>query len=462
MLAPTFDVSVSEIWTTLTSGGTVAIARPGHYQPALALATRAGFTPSLLALFEPADYPNLASVLVIGEACPASLVDKWAPYAEFINLYGPTEVTIATHHAKLQAGDPVAIGRPMPNAVGLVLDDHLRPVPFGVTGHLYLGGKGLARGYLNRPDLTVERFITWPATGERLYQSGDLARWLPDGQLECLGRIDHQVKVRGFRVELGEVEAALESHPAVNQACVLVQGAHLVGYLVTGGPHTHQSILDHVRAGVPHYMVPSALVSVAQFPRNRAGKIDRKGLPPYDFSSSAHDHGAQSPWSPEEGKLSAIVATCLRLSLASVSLDATFYQLGGNSLSALQVVAQCQRHGLALHLADLNRRTTLRQVARLVTVVDAAGPAAAAQEQLGAVRLTPAQLELLSSSPASLNQMVVPGLVKSRLVFPEAAWRQAVERLVQHHPMLQAVFHEDDRTGLMTYVVGERPLDEYY
>ncbi|KAJ1925933.1 hypothetical protein IWQ60_004248 [Tieghemiomyces parasiticus] len=274
LLVPTFDVSVSEIWTTLTSGGTVAIARPGH--------------PGRL--HAPADYPNLASVLVIGEACPASLVDKWAPYAEFINLYGPAEVTIASYHAKLKVGDPVAIGRLMPNAVVLILNEHRRLAPIGVTGHLYLGGKGLARGYLNRPDLTVERFITWPGTGERLYQSGDLARWLPDGQLECLGRIDHQVKVRGFRVELGEVEAAMESHLVVNQACILVQETHLVGYLVTEGPHTHQSILDHVRASQPNCMVLSALVDVDEFPRSRTGKIDRKALPPYDFSCSTHGY----------------------------------------------------------------------------------------------------------------------------------------------------------------------------
>ncbi|KAJ1904502.1 hypothetical protein IWQ60_012435, partial [Tieghemiomyces parasiticus] len=464
ILAPTFDVSVSEIWTTLTSGGTVAIARPGDYRPALTLATRASFTPSLLALFEPADYPNLTSVLVIGEACPQSLVDKWAPYAEFINLYGPTEVTIATHHAKLKVGDLVAIGRPMPNAVGLILDDHLRPVPVGVTGHLYLGGKGLARGYLNRPDLTEQKFPTWSTTNERLYQSGDLARWLPDGQIECLGRIDNQVKVRGFRVELGEIETALEAHPAVTQACVVIQDTHLVGYICPPVEGDSRRLLDVVRACLPHYMVPSALVGLQEFPRTQAGKIDRTALPRHDFSLLTTPRDLAT-LAPVERQLVQIVAGCLRCDVTTVALDATFYQLGGNSLSAIQAVSHCQSQGLRVLVADFNRSNTLRHIARLAqstaapnagdAVIDEALPAT------GPARLTPAQREFFGLSLTNPQWLVLPAMYETRDRFTPDQWQAAVDQVVRCHPLLRARFLEDPTMpGGMTYKVEDELTDQ--
>ncbi|KAJ1920189.1 hypothetical protein IWQ60_007065, partial [Tieghemiomyces parasiticus] len=463
VLAPMFDVSISEIWTTLSCGGTIVIAKPETYHRALAISTRAGFTPSLLSLFEPTDFPNLTSVLVIGEACPKTLVDKWAPYVEFINLYGPAEATIATHHAKLRVGDTVTIGYPLPNAVGLLLDEYLRPVPVGVTGQLYLGGKGLARGYLNRPELTAERFITWPVTGERLYQSGDLARWLPDGQVECLGRIDHQVKVRGFRVELGEVEAVLESHLTVTQACVLVQDTHLVGYVCPALSGDSEAVLDWLRSCLPHYMVPSALVGLAELPRTPVGKVDRKALPPFHFNCSPTDTDL-STLSPVESQLLQTVADCLRLDASGIRLDSTFYQIGGNSLSAIQVVAQCQRNGLRLAIAELNRNNTLCQVARLCAVVDQTATVSTRpdQEVIGCPRLTPGQLAFFSMSLTSPNQVALPVLFKSGRTFPEGQWRTAVRRVVELHPMLRGLFRLDDQTGSMTYDVGERSLHDHY
>ncbi|KAJ1912647.1 putative 26S proteasome subunit yta6 [Tieghemiomyces parasiticus] len=465
VLAPMFDVSISEIWATLSCGGTIVIAKPESYHRALAISTRAGFTPSLLSLFEPTDFPNLTSVLVIGETCPKTLVDKWAPYVEFINLYGPAEATIATHHARLRVGDTVTIGHPLPNAVGLLLDEYLRPVPVGVTGQLYLGGKGLARGYLNRPELTAERFITWPVTGERLYQSGDLARWLPDGQVECLGRIDHQVKVRGFRVELGEVEAVLESHPTVTQACVLVQDTHLVGYVCPALSGDSEAILDWLRSCLPHYMVPSALVGLAELPRAPVGKVDRKALPPFHFNRSPTDTDL-STLSPVESQLLQTVADCLRLDASVIRLDSTFYQIGGNSLSAIQVAAHCQRNGLHLAIADLSRHNTLRQVARLCAAVDetstVSASARADQEVIGCPRLTPGQMAFFSMPFTSPNQVALPVLFKSGRTFSEAQWRTAVRRMVELHPMLRGLFRRDDQTGSMTYDVGEHPLHDHY
>ncbi|KAJ1913855.1 hypothetical protein IWQ60_009047, partial [Tieghemiomyces parasiticus] len=462
LLTPTFDVSLSEIWTTLSVGGRLLITR-GDQKRALQQATRAACTPSLVSLFEPSDFPGLHSLVLTGEPSSQALVDKWSTSLRLFNWYGPTEVANGSHCVELKPGATVTIGRPFPNAVGLILDDHLRPSPVGIIGQLYLGGKGLARGYLNRPELTAEKFITWPVTGERLYQSGDLARWLPDGQVECLGRIDHQVKVRGFRVELGEVEAVLESHPTVTQACVLVQDTHLVGYVCPALSGDSEAVLDWLRSCLPHYMVPSALVGLAELPRTPVGKVDRKALPPFHFNCSPTDTDL-STLSPVESQLLQTVADCLRLDASVISLDSTFYQIGGNSLSAIQVVAQCQRHGLHLAIADLNRNSTLRQVARVCAAVDQISTVSTRpdQEVIGCPRLTPGQLAFFSMPFTNPNQVALPVLFKSGRTFPEEQWRTAVRRMVELHPMLRGLFRRDDQTGRMTYGVGERPLHDHY
>ncbi|KAJ1921869.1 hypothetical protein IWQ60_006654 [Tieghemiomyces parasiticus] len=462
LLTPTFDVSLSEIWTTLSVGGRLLITR-GDQKQALQQATRAACTPSLVSLFEPSDFPGLHSLVLTGEPSSQALVDKWSASLRLFNWYGPTEVANGSHCVELKPGATVTIGRPFPNAVGLILDGHLRPSPVGIIGQLYLGGKGLARGYLNRPELTAEKFITWPVTGERLYQSGDLARWLPDGQIECLGRIDHQVKVRGFRVELGEVEAVLKSHPTVIQACVLVQDTHLVGYVCPALSGDSETVLDWLRSCLPHYMVPSALVGLAELPRTPVGKVDRKALPPFHFNRSPTDTNL-STLSPVESQLMQTVADCLRLDASAIRLDSTFYQIGGNSLSAIQVVAQCQRNGLHLAIADLNRNNTLRQVARLcgANSENSIVSTIVAPEVAGCPRLTPGQMAFFSMSLTRPNGLILPVMFKSGRTFPETQWRTAVRRVVELHPMLRGLFRLDDQTGRMTYDVGERPLHDHY
>ncbi|KAJ1913961.1 hypothetical protein IWQ60_009003, partial [Tieghemiomyces parasiticus] len=462
LLTPTFDVSVSEIWTTLSVGGLLLITQ-GDQKRALQQATRAACTPSLVSPFEPSDFPGLYSLVLAGEPSSQALVDKWSTSLRLFNWYGPTEVANGSHGVELKPGATVTIGRPFPNAVGLILDEHLRPSPVGIIGQLYLGGKGLARGYLNRPELTAEKFITWPLTGERLYQSGDLARWLPDGQVECLGRIDHQVKVRGFRVELGEVEAVLESHPTVTQACVLVQDTHLVGYVCPALPGDNETVLDWLRNCLPHYMVPSALVGLAELPRTPVGKVDRKALPPFHFNRSPTDTDLPT-LSPVESQLMQTVADCLRLDASVIRLNSTFYQIGGNSLSAIQVVAQCQRNGLHLAIADLNRNNTLRQVARLCVAVNitATTRTRADQKVMSCPHLTPGQLAFFSMPLTKPNAFTLPVMFKSGRTFPEWQWGTAVRCMVELHPMLRGLFRQDEQTGTMTYDVGDRPLHDYY
>ncbi|KAJ1912339.1 hypothetical protein IWQ60_009711, partial [Tieghemiomyces parasiticus] len=257
--------------------------------------------------------------------------------------------------------------------------------------------------------------------------------------------------------------AVLESHPTVTQACVLVQDTHLVGYVCPALSGGSEAVLDWLRSYLPHYMVPTALVGLAELPRTPVGKVDRKALPPFHFNRSPTDTDLPT-LSPVESQLLQTVADCLRLDASAIRLDSTFYQIGGNSLSAIQVATQCQRNGLHLAIADLNRNNTLRQVARLCAAVDETTTVSTRpdQEVIGCPRLTPAQIAFFSMPFTNPNQVALPVLFKSGRTFPEGQWRTAVRRMVELHPMLRGLFYLDDQTGTMTYDVSERPLHNHY
>ncbi|KAJ1912014.1 hypothetical protein IWQ60_009865, partial [Tieghemiomyces parasiticus] len=461
LFSPAFDGSLKDIWLVLSFGGTLLVCRddiPG----AIRQSTHITCMPSLLAQLEPQDYPNLVSVMVGGEPVPQALADKWVSHVHFRNVYGPTEATLMITYATVQPGAAPSIGRPIPNAVCLILDDHLRPVPVGVPGILYLGGRGLARGYLNRPDLTAEKFITWPVTGERLYHTGDLARWLPDGQIECLGRRDNQVKVRGFRIELGEVEETLVAHPAVTQACVIVQDAHLVGY-VTPQTVPIEQVLGAVRAKLPYYMVPTGLVALDNFPLTRVGKVDRKALPAFEFTRSYIQQGEMSP---VERQLVECVAETLRLEPSTISPDTTYYQLGGNSLSAIQLVSRYKRQGFDLQISDITRDRTLRSLALQARPLSAAqGPGASSDiliPKSNVARLTPAQKQFFALSLANPHLFITPVVYKMSHRFSPERWRTALAQMALRHPMLRARFHTCPPNGDMTYTIDSQASERHY
>jgi amino acid adenylation domain-containing protein len=364
-----YDGSVMEMFLPLLAGGRVVLAPTDtlHSPPRLAELLRrervtfALLTPAVLDLLPAGQYPDLRVLVTGGEELPAQLARRWTrPGPRLVNAYGPTEATVVASCAELEPGTPLPppIGRPQPNCRTYVLDAHLNPVPAGVTGELHIGGAGVARGYLNRRELTAERFIADPfRPGGRLYKTGDLARRRPDGTLVFAGRIDGQVKIRGLRVELGEIEAALAAHPAVAQAVVTMVagpagGKQLAAYLrlrpgaAQPGGHgdrcglassLDKDVRSHLARVLPQAEIPDYLVAVSAFPLNNSGKIDRSALPP-PASPGAASGGDAAPATLAEIMVCDVYAGVLGRDV--VGATDSFFDLGGNSLAAMRLVGE--------------------------------------------------------------------------------------------------------------------------
>ncbi|WP_030840413.1 amino acid adenylation domain-containing protein [Streptomyces hygroscopicus] len=383
-----FDVSVWELFWPLITGARIVVATPGgHRDPAYLASeirdhavTTVHFVPPMLRAFlaEPAAArcTGLRRVLTGGEALPADLRDRALAVldAPLHHLYGPTEATIDVtawtcgRHDGAEDGRPVPIGRPVDNTRAYVLDAGLGPVPPGVTGELYVSGVQLARGYLGRPGLTAERFVADPfgAPGTRMYRTGDLARWAGDGVLEFAGRADDQVKVRGVRVEPGEIEAALTRHGAVAQAVAVVREdrpgeRRLIAYVAPapGAEPTPAALRDHVAGTLPEFMVPAEVVALPALPLTAGGKLDRRALPAPGARPTASGRPARTP---EEEVLCGLFAGTL--GVTGVGIDDGFFDLGGDSLAAIRLVSRVREDmGLEVSVRDLFAAPT---VARLM------------------------------------------------------------------------------------------------
>ncbi|USR59025.1 enterobactin non-ribosomal peptide synthetase EntF [Lelliottia amnigena] len=371
-----FDVSVWEFWWPFIAGAKLVMAEPDAHRDPLAMqqffahygVTTTHFVPSMLAAFVASLTPenagccaSLKQVFCSGEALPTALCREWEEltHAPLHNLYGPTEaaVDVSWYPAFGDAlaavsGNSVPIGFPVWNTGLRILDGLMRPVPFGVAGDLYLTGIQLAQGYLGRPDLTASRFIADPfAPGERMYRTGDVARWLDNGAVEYLGRSDDQLKIRGQRIELGEIDRAMLSLPdvaqAVAHACVFNQAAatggdarQLVGYVVSesGLPLDREALLDALKAQLPAHMVPVVLLQISELPLSANGKLDRKALPMPDLTHSA------SGRVPETATEIAVAQAFSDLLGCDVNdIEADFFALGGHSLLAMRLAAQLSR-----------------------------------------------------------------------------------------------------------------------
>jgi amino acid adenylation domain-containing protein len=387
-----FDVSVWEFFWPLMAGARLVMARPeGHRDPAYISevigregVTTLHFVPSMLRAFlehgEAARCGSVRRVMSSGEALPAEVATAFfraLPWAELHNLYGPTEATVDVTHWRCGPADgvrPVPIGKPLANTRVYVLDRAGRPAPMGAPGELCIGGVQVGRGYLGRPALTAQAFIPDPFSAEpgaRLYRTGDLARWRPGGVAEYLGRMDHQIKVRGFRIEPGEVEAVLAAHPAVG-ACVVAAReetpgeARLVAYTVAAAGARAPSadeLRAFVRERLPEHMVPLAWVALQALPLSPSGKIDRKALPAPGRGRTGTAYVA--PRSEVEQTLERIWAEVLDVERVGVHDD--FFALGGYSLLAVQVAARVQQaFGVSLPLHTLFQATTIEALSRRI------------------------------------------------------------------------------------------------
>ncbi|MFC8450020.1 amino acid adenylation domain-containing protein [Kitasatospora sp. NPDC057223] len=381
-----FDVTVREVFWPLIAGAEIVVADPdGHRDPAYLAETISAesitvchFVPSGLKVFlqepEAAGCTSLRHVVCGGEALPAELQAWFASVlkARLLNVYGPTEAAVDVSSMfcppKPDPG-PVLIGRPVWNTRLYVLDDQRRQLPPGVLGELFLAGVQVAEGYLGRPELTAERFVEDPfVPGERMYRTGDLARWRADGMMEFFGRIDHQVKIRGFRVELDEIESAVLREPEVGQAAVIVRedipgDQRLVAYLVPAAgavPHPER-LRERLARELPDYMVPSAFVQLAELPLTPNEKLDRTALP---RPGAAAERTGRAPSSLAELLLVGLFARFLDLPEQGIEVTDSFFDLGGNSLLATQVIGEIRRStGIRLRLTQAFRTPTVEALA---------------------------------------------------------------------------------------------------
>lgn len=382
----------------------------------------------------------------------AAAWQRIAPGARMINEYGPTETVVGCSVYEIPAdGAPravVPIGRPIANTQMYVLDDHLNPVPPGVTGELYIGGDGVARGYLNRPALTAEKFIPDPYSrtpGARFYRTGDRARFRPDGNLEFLGRIDHQVKIRGYRIEPGEVETALLLHPTIAEAVVAVREdrpgeRRLVGYAVPTGTDRPDpaELRDFLRRSLPEYLVPAVIVILGELPLSNGGKVDRRLLPP---PAGVRGETAAPSVAPSEGPESVLAGIWADiLGLDQVGAHDNFFDAGGDSLLALRVVARAREAGLALRPRTLFECQTLARLAEAATPCEPSNPLPQAGEhtpqQAGEVGFTPLQRWFLEA-PVDHAAHVATEHVEIDWTPARADLEDLLHRLTDHHEALR-------------------------
>lgn len=379
-----FDASISEIVMTLIWGASLYLASREDMLPGTNLTqlldrsriTHVTLPPSALSVMQPDEIPHLQVLIVAGEACAGELVEKWSKNRHFFNAYGPTESTVcATVHLCQTSPQAPPIGRPIDNTQLYILDAQLQPVPIGIPGELHIAGVGLARGYLNRPELTQEKFIKAPLAkeglrGDLLYKTGDLARYLPDGNIEYLGRIDRQIKIRGFRIELGEIEAILARHPQIREAVVTARedipgDKRLVAYIC---PRQKQPEISELRSclqeSLPNYMIPSNFVFLETMPLTSNGKVDIRALPAPDTSGQRNAE-LTPPSNDIERELVEIWQEVLNIK--PLGIRDNFFELGGHSLLAVKLFKAINyKFGTNLPLTTLFEAPTIERLATLL------------------------------------------------------------------------------------------------
>jgi len=455
-----FDSSVVGIFWTLCEGGTLFLVPEAQQQNMVELTeiiathriSHVLTLPSLYALIleyaKPQPIACLQTVIVAGEACPKKMVEHhkaMLPNVALFSEYGATETTVfsSVYDCRKQTLNLAPVGDPIANAQMYVLDSWQQPQPVNVPGEVYFGGEALSKGYLNRPDLTAERFIPHRFSakpGERLYKSGDLARHLANGDLEFLGRIDNQVKVRGFRIELEEIEAALAQHPAVGEAAVVARevtpgSKRLIAYVAASQRQavTIGELRRYLAALLPDYMVPATFVIMESLPKNPNGKIDRRALPDPGPERPELEESFVAAQTGVEMKLAEIWAAVLRLE--KVGVHDNFFELGGDSILSIQIISKARQAGLHLTPVQMFQHQTIAELAKVVGEQRACN----AEQGLvtGSLPLTPIQHWLFEKNLPDPNHWNVSLLLEMRREISARHLRQAAQHLLRHHDALR-------------------------
>ncbi|ATL28461.1 Siderophore biosynthesis non-ribosomal peptide synthetase modules, Bacillibactin synthetase component F [Streptomyces formicae] len=459
--SPSFDAAVADMWPAWLAGAALVLGSAERLTPGSQLSelmaecgvSHATLPPATLpVLAEAGGLPEGMTLVVAGEACSAEVARTWSRGRRMVNIYGPTEATVASTSSEPLSPEMAGvtpIGRPVWNTRAHVLDDRLRPVPVGTPGELYLAGAQLARGYLNRPALTAERFVADPfaGAGERMYRTGDVVRRRRDRQLEYVGRADEQVKVRGFRIELGEIEAALLSHPQVAQATAMVRedrpgDKRLVAYVVPAteaSPIGQAEARRHVGEKLPEFMVPAAVVTLAELPLTAHRKVDRRALPAPEYGLTEPGRG---PRTEREHVLCAIFAEVL--GVERVGVDDGFFDLGGHSLLATRVISRIRTVlNVELPLRALFEGPTVEQLARRVERADTARAALRPAERPERIPLSFAQRRLWFLNRfegAEASTYNIPIALRLSGALDRDALREAINDLTARHETLRTVF----------------------
>ncbi|WP_370589185.1 amino acid adenylation domain-containing protein [Thermoactinomyces sp. CICC 24226] len=445
-----FDASVAEIFPTLTVGATLYLEEKMVLLNDLVKylkekrISNVTLPPSVLQSVPHEELPDLETIISAGEACSPGVAGKWGAGRTFINAYGPTEATVCTTYAKLDdSSDKTPIGKPFFNQqVYIVNKDHqLQPV--GVPGELCISGEGLARGYWNRPELTAEKFVENPfVPGTKMYKTGDMARWLADGNIEYLGRFDEQVKIRGHRVELGEITDRLLKHPSVEKAAVVAQTnengtSYLCAYFTAKDSWSVPELRRYMMEELPEYMVPAFFVELEQLPLTPNGKIDKKALPkPDGMVQTGKKH--TSPTNEAEKKLVQIWKEVLGLERIGIHDD--FFELGGDSIKAIQIVSRLHQWDYKLKINDLFDHPTIYELAPYVQTVESADDEGIVE---GEVPLTPIQHWFFEQEFMNAHHWN-----QSMMLYHPDGWQkdrvhQAFSKLVEHHDALRMRFEQD-------------------
>jgi amino acid adenylation domain-containing protein/non-ribosomal peptide synthase protein (TIGR01720 family) len=467
-----FDASVAEIFLALASGGRVCpVDRETLLSPA-ALAgalARSGANvimaaPVLLEALPPEDYPELEQIFSGADRCPPQVAARWSAGRRFSNDYGPTEATIyCLIHTGPGGPQGPPLGRPIAGARVYVLDRRLRPVPSGAPGEILLGGLPLARGYLDRPGLTAERFIPHPFAGldgrrgERLYRSGDLGRFLPDGSVEFVGRIDHQVKIRGHRVECGEVETVLRDHSSVAACAVVAQGEaphrRLAAFVVPrpGAPRPDpEELRGWLALRLPEPMVPAVFEALTELPLGATGKVDRRALERRP-AGSPDRAGSRPPAPGPEAVLARIWGEVL--GVETVAADDDFFRLGGDSILAIRVISKAAEEGFELTPRRLFENPTVARLAAALAEIGTAtgtradGAPDAEAEAGRPIPLTPVQRSFFELDPGEPHHWNLPVLLAARERLDAGHLGRALAALRSRHDALRLVFERLPSAG---------------